>query len=204
MPDPRAASGWAVWIVGLPGSGKSNLARFLYETLLVSGRDVRLLQMDAERSRYAGSGADAYSEAGRARAYGQFAAEAAALAAAGHGVLMDGAAHQLAMRQAARRQIPKFAELYVKCTIEQAMQRESRRPQGQVMADLYRKALERKATGQAFEGLGQVVGVDVPFEENPDAECVIDNTRLRIAETRARALAFLDAWLPPPPPCGRG
>lgn len=195
MPASQQGQGWAVWIVGLPGSGKSDLARWLYETLLQRGEDARLLQMDSERAKYARQGADAYTEAGREMAYAQFVAEAASLAASGAGVLMDGAAYKLAMRETARRSIPRFAEIHVKCALDVAMQREASRPQGLVMADLYRKALERKTTGRAFEGLGQVLGVDVPFEENPAAECVIDNTRLPLSETRARALDFLDAWL---------
>lgn len=189
--------GWTVWIVGLPGSGKSNLARWLHETLRERGEPVRLLQMDQERARYAAQldESEAYSEAGRLRAYALFVQEAAALAASGQGVLMDGAAYKAEMRQAARRCIPRFAEIHIKCALEVAMRREARRPQGLVMADLYRKALERKATGRVFAGLGQVVGVDVPFEEDPAAECVIDNTWLPLSETRAQALAFLDAWL---------
>jgi adenylylsulfate kinase len=197
MGDERLDQGWAVWIVGLPGSGKSNLARWLHETLLERGEPVRLLQMDQERARYKAllDETDAYSEAGRLRAYALFVQEAASLAARGLGVLMDGAAYKTEMRQAARRGIPHFAEIHVKCALEVAMRREARRPQGLVMADLYRKALERKATGRTFEGLGQVVGVDVPFEEDPAAELVIDNTWLRLADTRDLALAFLDAWL---------
>jgi adenylylsulfate kinase-like enzyme len=86
MPASQQGQGWAVWIVGLPGSGKSDLARWLYETLLQRGEDTRLLQMDSERAKYARQGADAYTEAGREKAYAQFVAEAASLAASGAGV----------------------------------------------------------------------------------------------------------------------
>jgi adenylylsulfate kinase len=67
------------------------------------------------------------------------------------------------------------------------------------MPGMYQKALMRKRTGQPVPGLGQVVGVDVPYEENPEAECVLD--ALRPVEENARAvLEFLDAWLPGLPP----
>jgi adenylylsulfate kinase len=53
------------------------------------------------------------------------------------------------------------------------MEREAARKEGLVLADLYRKSLERKRTGKEFPGLGQVVGVDIPYEEEPNAEVVI-------------------------------
>jgi adenylylsulfate kinase len=40
---------------------------------------------------------------------------------------------------------------------------------------MYRKALERREKGAVFEDLGDVIGVDVEYEENPDAEIIIDN-----------------------------
>ena len=63
------------------------------------------------------------------------------------------------------------------------------------MAGLYAKALERRATGRQFPGLGQVIGVDVPFEENPQAECVVDAEHLDITQERDAVLTFLDDWL---------
>ena len=37
--------------------------------------------------------------------------------------------------------------------------------------------------------------MDVPFEENPQAECVVDAEHLDIAQERDAVLAFLDDWL---------
>ena len=62
------------------------------------------------------------------------------------------------------------------CDLEEAMRREAGRPEGLVMADLYAKALKRRRTGEQFEGLGEVIGVDVEFEVDPGAEFIIDNT----------------------------
>ena len=63
------------------------------------------------------------------------------------------------------------------------------------MAGLYEKALQRKKTGRQFDGLGDVIGVDVEFELDPDAEMIIDNTSLSKKETLGKALHFLDTWL---------
>ena len=188
------ASGWAVWVVGLPGSGKSALARGVHARLLEQGRDVVLLQMDELRRTYVP--APRYTPEEREYAYGRFVDDAAALAEAGRGVVMDGSAYKVELRARARARIPRFAEIFVRCDLEEAIRREAGREQGKVMADLYAKALERQRTGRQFEGLGEVVGVDVPFEQDPGAECVIDNTHLSKAETLRRALLFLDTWLP--------
>jgi len=76
-----------------------------------------------------------------------------------------------------------------------AMAREAARPEGQVMAGLYAKAIRRKTTGEAFAGLGEVVGVDAPFEADPAAECVLDAAALSVAQARDAVLRFLAGWL---------
>lgn len=185
--------GWAVWVTGLPGSGKSALARGLEQALRERGLDVVRLSMDERRKAWFPE--PRYDEAERDQAYALLAREAADLAAAGHGVILDATAHRLAMRRRARALVPRFAEIHVRCDLAEAMRREAGRPEGLVLAGLYEKALERRKSGRQFAGLGQVVGVDAPFEEDPLAECIIDNTRLSRDETLEQALAFLLGWL---------
>ena len=189
-PPPQ---GFAVWVVGLPGSGKSNLARGVAEDLAADGHDIVHLEMDARRKVYFPD--PQYTREEREEAYCLFAEEAAAYTRQGRNVVLDGAAYRLAFRRYARTLIPCFAEVHVVCALETAMRREAGRKQGLVMAELYRKALERKRTGKQFPGLGEVVGVDVPFEEDPDAEFRIANDDIPKQETRARAMAFIRAWL---------
>jgi adenylylsulfate kinase len=183
--------GLLVWFVGLPGSGKSSLARAVRDALRDRGADPVYLQMDECRKRY--FPVPTYSAEERHQAYRMFAEEGAELAREGRVVILDGTAHELAMREHARSLSPRFAEVHVRCPLEVAMEREAGRPEGLVMADLYRKALERRATGKRFEHLGQVIGVDVPFEENPGAECVVDNVGLSIESARDRVLDCLTA-----------
>jgi adenylylsulfate kinase len=186
-------AGFAIWVTGLPGSGKSSLARGLERELAARGLDPVRLSMDERRKAWFPE--PRYDEDERRKAYGFLVDEAAALAGQGRAVILDATAHRRSVRDAARRRIPRFAEIHVRCGLDTAMRREAGRPQGQVMAGLYAKALERKRSGAEVPGLGQVVGVDVPFEEDPAAECVIDNTRLAKEETLARALTFLETWL---------
>jgi adenylylsulfate kinase len=199
-------AGWALWFTGLPGCGKSTIARAVLGELSRRGVDAVLLVMDERRKHYFKT--PAYTAEERAKAYELFAAEAAELAAAGRGVILDATAHRLAMREEARARVPRFAEVLVRCPLPEAMRREAVRSsqaehaahhRAYVMPGMYQKALMRKKTGIPVPGLGQVVGVDVPYEENPQAECVLDALR-PVEENAVRVLAFLDAWLPGLPP----
>ncbi|MFW5792622.1 MAG: adenylyl-sulfate kinase [Desulfohalobiaceae bacterium] len=186
-------SGWALWFVGLPGCGKSTIAGSVATALEQQGLDVVHHQMDQRRKVYFPT--PSYSPEERTQAYALFVDEAAAMVASGKGVLMDAAAHRVAMRERARAVIARFAEIQVDCSLETARKREANRPEGLVMADLYAKALERKRTGRQFENLGQVIGVDVPFEPNPRAELVLDSETLSVEEARDAVLEFLGSWL---------
>lgn len=152
-----------------------------------------LLQMDRRRKAY--FPIPTYSCEEREKAYLMFADEAAELTRQGKNVLMDGSAYEVSMRAYARRKIARFAEIFVRCDLDQAIVRETNRTGGEVVAEMYRKALERQKTGKQFDGLGEVIGVDVEFQIDPDAELVIDNTHLAREETLAKALHFLDSWL---------
>jgi len=196
------AGGWALWFTGLPGCGKSTIARAVHTELLGQGRDVALLVMDERRKAYFPR--PAYTEEERKVAYALIAREAAELAAQGQGVILDATGHRLAARQEARALIPRFAEIFVRCPLAEAMRREAMRSldathhgktRGYVLPGMYAKALMRKRTGQPVPGLGEVVGVDVPFEEDAAAECVLDALR-PVPENAAQVLAFLDGWLP--------
>ncbi len=187
-----APHGWAIWITGLPGCGKSTLARAVRDALLARGVRVEILEMDALRKTWFPE--PTYSAEERDMAYALLVDEAAALTRQGRNVIIDATAPALAMRRSARKRIARFAEAFVRCSVDTAMRREEARPEGKVMAGLYRKALERKATGRRFEGLGLVPGVDVPFEEDPAAEVVVDGEIEGLSRARDKVLDFLARW----------
>lgn len=165
----------AIWFTGLPGCGKSTLARAALGMLEKLGVPARCHSMDERRQAYAAG----YDDSGREAAYRLFAEEAAGFVRAGQSVVLDATAPQLAMRAQGRGLVTlaggRFAEVHARCSLKTAMAREAARPQGKVMAGLYAKAMLRKVTGRQFEGLGPVPGVDVPFEEDPAAELTIGN-----------------------------
>ncbi len=191
MKNSSKGPGRAVWFTGLPGSGKSSISRKVFQRLKDQGVDAVYLQMDQRRKVYFPN--PSYSAEERSEAYRKFALEGASLADKGYFVIMDATAPEKSMRDMARRLITDFAEIHIHCSLETAMQREGQRPQGLVMADLYARALERKKTGKDFPGLGQVIGVDVDFERDPNAELTIDNEDLSLDEAVDQALNFVTA-----------
>ena len=184
--------GWVIWFVGLPSAGKSAYAQAVYHALQKNRENVRYLSMDERRKAYFHT--PQYTAEERAKAYELFAKEAAGIVEKGTNVIMDGTAPKLFMREYARRLVPHFAEIFVRCPLEIAMYREAHRPEGLVMANLYQKALKRKETDTYFQGLGEVVGVDTPFEENTMAECVIESDQMSVDEGRDHVIAFLTVW----------
>jgi len=183
----------AIWFTGLPGSGKSALAKAVAHYLRLAGTDATYLELDDRRKVYFPK--PVYSDAERDLAYKRFADEAADLYRQGAAlILMDASAPRLVMRAYARSRMPHFAEVHVRCSLATAMAREAARPEGKVMAGLYAKAMMRKATGRDFPGLGQVIGVDLPFEEDPAAECVVDAEHLTVEAGRDVVLTFLRGW----------
>ena len=185
--------GWAVWFVGLPGCGKSSISKEIYKYLTEKGLEVVYLQLDEWRKKYFPEAG--YTEEDRKKVYEKFGDYGIELVNKGKGVIFDATAYKVWMRRRVREKIKKFAEIYIQCSIETAMKRESSRPKGLVMAEIYAKALERKRTGKEFPGLGEVIGIDVPFEEDPEAELVVENDTLSLDEAVKLVKDFINNWL---------
>ncbi len=183
-------AGCAVWLTGLPGCGKSTIACAVVKALHALGRtDAHLLSMDERRRTYVPR--PTYTPDDRATAYRLFAEEAAAMTREGSLVVMDATGHRKAMRDYARSLIPCFGEIHLQCSLQTAIERESNRPDGIVMAGLYEKALERRETGQDVEGLGEVIGVDIPYEENPAAELHLAVEEREVEDSRDAVLELI-------------
>ncbi len=95
----------------------------------------------------------------------------------GINVIIDASAHKRLYREYARKKIKRFVEVWIKCPLSVCIKRESKRKKGHIVSQMYLRALERKQKGSKFEGLGKVIGVDIPHEENPSAEIIIDSSK---------------------------
>ena len=170
---------FAVWITGLPGSGKSTIAKELVKHL----KNAEYLRLDEMRKYFIKE--PKFNDEEREFVYSKFIDEGKSIVASGKNVVFDATAHKLKWRNEARSMIRNFIEVNIKCPLDVCIERESKRGEGLVLANLYRKALERKSAGKMFEGLGQVVGIDVPFEENGNVEIEIESEKLGPKEAAA-------------------
>ena len=141
MNAPDANGGFAVWITGLPASGKSAVAAALAAELRIRGLDVEVLESDALRKIF--TPRPRYNDAEREVFYGQVAYLGALLVRHGIVVIFDATANRRAYRDWARQQIPRFLEAYVDTPLEVCMRRD---PKG-----IYRDA--DKQQGSLVPGL---------------------------------------------------
>ena len=167
-------NGWAVWITGLPGSGKTARAKELLKKMEKENIKVEHLQMDAIRKILTPE--RKYTEEERDHAYRALVLLGKSLAENGVNVIIDATGHRKVWRELARELIPHFLEVYVRCPLETCVERESRRKDNLVVSNLYKKAM-KKMKGEEIEDIGEMVGIDVPYEESDNPELTIDSVK---------------------------
>lgn len=146
---------FAVWITGLPASGKSTIARALVRELAARGIDVAVLESDVLR--HVLTPHPTYSEEERETFYGAMMYIGSLLAEHGVPVIFDATANRRAYRTAARAAIERFIEVYVDCPLDLCVARD---PKG-----LYRKAQSGVAS--------TVPGLQAAYEAPEHAEVVV-------------------------------
>jgi len=158
-------TGFAVWITGLPASGKSTVTAALEKELALRGLKVAVLESDALRKIL--TPRPRYDEEERNVFYGALAHVGRILTEHGVPVIFDATANRRAYRDRARDAIARFLEVFVDCPLDVCI---SRDPKG-----IYRRGREGSAAG--------VPGMDAVYEP-PDAP---DVTVRGDAEDPARA-----------------
>ncbi len=186
--------GWAIWITGLPGSGKTTLARAVAAALRARGVAVKLLELDQIRKVVTPE--PAYTDAEREIVYRALAYMAKLLTEAGVPVLIDATAHRRAWRELARNLISVFAEVQLLCPIDVCREREEGRRPGHAPRAIYSRG---GAPG------ARVPGVDVPYEVSLHAELTLNTDEcdpwtqvqevLYLARRLTRLAAFEDLRL---------
>jgi adenylylsulfate kinase len=168
---------WAIWITGLPGSGKSAIARAAAAELRRLGQPVTRLELDEIRKSITPD--PRYTDAERDVVYRALTYLAVVLTEAEVPVLIDATAHRRAWRDLARAVIPHFAEVQLVCPLEVCQERERTRPLGHAPRDIYRQAGSPGAT---------VPGVNVPYEAAASPEVVINTGGESVTEGVARVV----------------
>ena len=171
---------FAVWLTGLSGSGKSAIARELLAQLHARGVDAARLESDVMRTQLTPH--PRYDERERDLFYGALAHLAEFLVKQGTPVVVDATANRRAYREAARRAIPRFAEVFVDTPQEVCAARD---PKG-----LYRRAREGRSS--------TLPGAQAPYEAPLAPELVVRGERGTPAERAAEVLALLEqrGWVP--------
>jgi adenylylsulfate kinase len=163
-----ASKGCAIWLTGLPASGKSTIAAALIPQLESLGRPVEVLESDAVRRVL--TPIPTYSCEERDLFYRALAFMGARLVAHGVTVIFDATANRRAYRDFARSLIPTLIEVAVECPLELAMQRD------------YKGTYQRGQRGES----STVPGLQDPYEAPLNPELTIDTTKLSANEAAGK------------------
>lgn len=160
---------FAAWLTGRPASGKSAIARELVGLLHERGVEVSVLESDVMRTQL--TPFPRYDDADRDFFYRTLSEIGAQLVKGGRPVVFDATANRRAYRDAGRKAIERFAEVYVDTPLEICKARD---PKG-----LYRG------------------GMTIDYEPPLTPELVIDGSRTAPAEGARAILALLEkrAWV---------
>ncbi len=171
--------GASLWFTGLSGSGKSTIAVALEQVLLQRGKHA--YRLDGDNIRFGLNKNLGFSAEDRAENIRRIGEVTKLFADAGVICLNSFISPYAADRDAARKLHEdgglKFVEVYVKCPLEVA---EERDPKG-----LYKKARAGEIKG--------FTGIDDPYEEPTNAELVIDTSTCSIEEAVQVLLDHLDS-----------
>ena len=173
MPECRTRDAFAVWITGLPASGKSAIAANLRAQLSARGVDVAVLESDELRKIFTPH--PRYDPHERDLFYRQMVYVGVLLTQHGVPVIFDATASRRVYRAWARQQIPKFLEVYVECPLARCMARD---PKG-----IYRRAREG--------GADTVPGLQATYEVPEKADVVLQGDREVPADAAGRVIAKL-------------
>lgn len=178
----QVGQGWTIWLTGLPGAGKTTLARALQQRLRELGIAAVVLDSDAVRPVLAPTAG--YDEAARDQVYAQLVALADLLRREGVNVIIAATAHRRAYRDAARATLAPFAEIWVRCPREVCAARD---PKGLYVA-------------AAAGGVTDLPGAQTPYELPLAAELVVDTDREAVAQSVARILQGVPLLIQPDAP----
>jgi adenylylsulfate kinase len=155
-----AQEGFALWLTGIPASGKSSITRELVKQL--HARHVSVVVLESDEMRKILTPAPTYSDEERSQFYRALVLIGALIARNGINVIFDATANKRAYRDQARQTINKFVEAYVICPQDICIQRD---PKG-----IYAQAELKIATN--------VPGIQAAYEPPVNPELTLDGQAL--------------------------
>ena len=158
---------WVMWLTGLPGCGKTTIAKKVRSRLQEKGIAVKILQLDEIRREI--TPVPRYTEEERDIVYASLAYMGKLLSEAGVNVIIDATANRRRYRDLARRLVPNFAEVFIRAPLSVCVEREAERAAQFSPKGIYKKAGAEKAP---------VPGVNVAYEEPLAPEIEVDTTTM--------------------------
>ena len=159
---------FAVWLTGLSGSGKSAIARELIRLLHGRGVEISVLESDVMRTQL--TPFPRYDDADRDFFYSSLGEMGVLLVQNRRPVIFDATANRRTYRDAARKRIARFAEVFVDTPLAVCAERD---PKG-----LYRKA-------------STLPGVQAPYEPPVSPELVVHGAEGAPADAAEKIVALL-------------
>jgi adenylylsulfate kinase len=169
----KVEKGFVLWFTGLPGAGKTTIAKIIEPKLKAMGARVQILDGDEIRGWL--SPLEGYSREDRERHLKRVAHIAELLSRNDVVVICSLVSPYRSSRDYARKVIPNFVEAFVRVTLNTAMERD---PKG-----LYKKAKE----GQ----IKNMTGLQDAYEEPPSPEMTVETENHTKEESAEFVLAEL-------------
>lgn len=173
MLDQKNAA-FAIWVTGLPASGKSTLAQHLASQLQAQGVQAQILDSDEMRTVLTPD--PRYDAQERDWFYTTITYIAGLLVKNNVPVIIAATANRRAYRNHARQELPHFMEVYVKCPLETCRARDWK--------GTYAKAESGAAS--------TVPGIGSAYEEPLAPELVIDTTQISPEQGSQQIIALLN------------
>ena len=173
IPYMNKSSAFAIWITGLPASGKSTITAALRPRLEAAGLLVEVLESDVLRRILTPS--PSYSDDERDLFYRAIAFTGSRLVAHGITVIFDATATKQVHRTFARNLIGHFVEVAVECPLDVCMARDTK--------GTYRKGLAGESK--------TVPGLQTPYESPEAPDVRIDSVHTSTDAAVDRILAIL-------------
>jgi adenylylsulfate kinase len=149
-------NGFAIWITGMPASGKSSVTRELVG--MIAGHHLPFVVLESDVMRTILTPHATYEDSERDWFYQALASIGSIITLNGVNVIFDATANRRIYRERARVLIPRFVEVYIHCPLDVCIKRD---PKG-----IYRNAAAGKAS--------TVPGLQRAYEPPEMAELILD------------------------------
>ncbi|TXT59782.1 MAG: putative adenylyl-sulfate kinase [Promethearchaeota archaeon] len=168
---------FAVWLTGLPGAGKSVISEELRKRLEEKHINVYLLRMDNMRNYVTPE--PKYTDDERQLIYNAFSFTTKLLVENGVNVIMDATGNLRKYRKLAKKIIPNYLEIFIKCPLKLAIKREvKRKDTKEAPEEIYEKALQDEAEN--------VPGLQAEYEQPKHPDVIVQSDKLDIQESAAK------------------